>query len=282
MGITLGAWLFAPQIVFVLFLLNTIVHFGEGDVAVDIELEKGESGIGAVSSIMKYTEIFARGSYFGSAVVHQQDSLSANVQGVLGGGNWESAVSDMMPMMYGIGAAHYAALFITYAFHLSKAVGKLHSPGSGKEEPHLEIMLEMTVLLVLFVVVPAQVSIFLYFLIFHGPRHVLRSVRFSPEMMLSSEKEQRLLRYGLITIVTMLAFVALDFGMGWANNLGQYAMPNSSDGLTSPEAYLVLRMVVVGTSVLTTPHSIVVFLLGLKEKEKKAINVNTYCIDKEE
>jgi hypothetical protein len=186
---------------------------------------------------------------------------------VLGGGNYESAVADMMPLLYGIGAAHYAALLLTGGVHLARAVQHGRRGAPRASAPHLGVVLELTVLSLLSAVAPARVSVFLYLLAFHAPRHVLRAVRFSPALLRPDGGARRALRYGVVTVATMAGFALLGVGLGWTRELGEYAMPVVAEGLSSPEAYLVLRLVVVGTSVLTTPHSVVIFLLGQKEAE---------------
>lgn len=271
MGLTLGAWLAAPPLMFVLFLLNTILHFGEGDVAVDAVRAPGggapEEGASAPAAVaLQRTEMFARGSYFGAAVLHQRESLSADFQGVLGGGHCEGAVASMMPLLHGLGAAHYAALFLTIGVRLARAVRHGRTSGAPAA-PHLGVVLELTVLSLLSVVAPARVSVFLYLLAFHAPRHVLRAVRFSPALLRPEGGARRALRYGAVTVATMAGCALLGVGLGWTHELGEYVMPVVAEGLASPEAYLVLRLVVVGTSVLTTPHSVVIFLLGRKEAE---------------
>ena len=227
---------------------------------------------------MEWIELYARGSYFTVSALHQNDSVTANTQGVLGGGGWNSVVStDLMPFICGLGAVHYATLLITYTFHLTRVLRNNKDSPWDKNHPHLESIFEMTVLSTLFWIAPAHISVFTYTLIFHAPRHIIRSFRFSPESLLVSRDENdatyeerprsRLPLYILVSFGVMCAFALLDNSLGWGENLEEYIMPISNDGLSSPEAYLVLRMIVVGTSVLTTPHSFVVWCLRLKEKE---------------
>lgn len=276
MGVTLAAWLAAPALMLGLFLLNTILHFGEGDVAVDGTTEQGPS---PSSIAMTHTEIFARGSYFGAAVLHQEASLTADFQGVLGGGDHADAVAALLPLLRLIGVAHYAALLAVAAVHLARAVA---APAPGRAPPaagapHRGVLLEMAVLSLLHATVPARVSVFLYLLAFHAPRHVLRAVRFAPELgRPPADGPRRWPLYGLATVATMaVAYATLGCGLGWARDLGGYVLPAGEEGLRSPGAYLVLRTVVVGTSVLTTPHSVVIFLLGQKEKKlEKSMSAN--------
>jgi len=287
MCLTLVLWSVLPQIMFVLFILNTIIHFGEGDLSVDTAHWNNEEN-GNVS-VLNWIEIFARGSYFTVTAFHQNDSLSENVQGVLGGGQWSSTVaSDILPFMFDLAILHYVALLVSIVYHLGMAVKTKDERSWTDNTPHIGSVVEMIILSILFWIAPAHISVFTYFLIFHSPRHVLRIYRFSePESLMffnqyidddrkAEEKNKslsgRFPLYIQISFVVMCAFVLLDIGgLGWAENLEQYITPVVSSSMiasTNPEAYLALRMIVVGTSMLTTPHAVVIWFLRLKEGMK--------------
>ena len=103
----------------------------------------------------------------------------------------------------------------------------------------------------------------------------MRSIWFSPKVLMSDKKKDgsaeesrsRLPFYFLVSFMTMISLALLGINLGWVNNLQNYSMPIANDGLPSPELYVVLRMFAVGISLITTPHSIAIHLMGPKERD---------------
>ncbi len=243
-------WLFAPAAAFVLFILMTLFHWGQGDVYALVELTGAEYLSGPGSRLLT---LFVRGGLPMLVPLVAFPEQYAFVAGTLVGLFDPATATALDPVFQ---PAVRAAVGIGFGLAIVASLG-LGLARSGLSEPWLIDTGETLGLVAFFALVPPILAIGLYFCFWHSLRHILRT-------MLVDDRAASSLSQGA------LGAAGRRFARDAAPLTAAAIVLLVAIGLLLPQTPATLPDVagyyLVGIAVLTLPHVVIVSLLDRKQK----------------
>ena len=242
MVVTYLIWLMQPAVALFLFIIMSIIHFGEGDVCgvFDNDTKDKQQNEKYQFNLSNAMEIFVRGGAFLIAVTSYPEQVE-HIFNQMVTNNQEVVL--IMQVLFVLGKMHLLATVIVVVQY----VLQLHDNQS------VMILLEIFVVQTLFRISPPLVAFGIYFNFFHSLRHIVRVGEFAPEMVEKHGRKVALL-FTLLAITPMLVVVFWN-----TNNMT----------LTLVWIEKSVKIIFMGLSILTTPHMILVGALHMKEMALK-------------
>lgn len=247
-GLFFALWFWQPILAFVLFLLASILHWGQGD--------------------MRFLEIFLNrlpSSPWGTVVTILLRGSLPILLPVLAFP--QTAESLFQNMSMGLGVERLITIspqFVSSGIIFLLALSVLYMLNAVLVSDHWDTLvidgLELVLLVILFTTIPAYFSLGIYFLFWHSLRHLLRllTLKESDQHLISQGKwlgtSLRLARDLTPVTVLALAFLAI-----------LYVFAESR--IASTESFVALYLILI--SALTMPHLFVVALMDQKPVLKR-------------
>ena len=239
MVLTWTVWALFPGAALALFIVMSVAHFGEGDVATS-DWARSDSGVAARGRFWKlrggFLEMFARGGAFLVAV----EAFPMEVRHIFIDMAGEHEVATVMGLLHNLSTCHAWATAVVGLAHLAH----IH------EDHSMLVAIELAVVNTLYRWCPPLVAFAIYFNFFHSLRHIMRVAEFAPETVAKRGKAVA----ALFTLLATLPMVAVALwnaeefgavGVAWIENS--------------------IKMIFIGLSVLTTPHMVLVGALHVRE-----------------
>ena len=234
MGVTCMVWLMQPAVALFLFIIASIIHFGEGDVC-------GVNS-GHVCGLNTCVEIFVRGGAFLIAIASYPEQV-AHIFGQMVPNDQE--VVMIMQMFVVLSQIHLLATVVVVVRH----VLHLHDNSS------VMVLLEIYVVQAMFYNCTPLIAFSIYFNFFHSLRHIVRVGEFAPKVVNRHGKK-------VAFLFTLLAIAPMVVVFFWNTK-------NVNAELTLVRIEESVKIVFMGLSMLTTPHMILVGALHVRERALK-------------
>ncbi len=242
-------WLFAPVAAFVLFILLTLFHWGQGDVYALVELTGANHLSGPGSRLLA---LFVRGGLPMLVPLVAFPEQYAFVAGTLVGLFDPATATALDPVFQ---PTVRAAVGIGFGLAIVALLGRGFAR-AGASKPWLIDTGETLGLVALFALVPPILAIGLYFSLWHSVRHICRT------MLVDDPATAALSRGDFGAATRRFARDAAPLTAGGICVLGAIALLVPQTPATAPE---VMAVYLVAIAVLTLPHVVVVSVLDRKQ-----------------
>jgi len=237
----LGLWVVAPGAALVLFLVLTVVHWGEGD----LWFARHVAGRAPPRRGWTLAATWAARGLLPVAgiLLAAPDRAAAELTPLLGAFGGGAPELTLAP------SAHLAGLLALGAIMVVAVLASFRDHAGGPPAPLARDLLELALLGVLVATSPPLLAVGLYFLAWHSPRHVVRLMALEPA-------QARLLAAG--RPVAALARFARDATPNTAIALFGLALLAVASGIdpTRPTPLLAVALPLIAA--LTLPHALVV------------------------
>jgi Brp/Blh family beta-carotene 15,15'-monooxygenase len=249
-GLYFALWLVSPLLAFVGFLVATILHWGQGDVRF-LEIFMGRTRVSRWGTLVS---VLLRGSLpiVLPVLAFPQTAESLYENAVKGLGLALTPLDLTAPAVVGGLATYMLVLLVAY---LVNAVQTAATPEALGVD-----LLELAMLAVLFLTVPAYMSVGIYFIAWHSLRHLARLIVLHPDhaqMLKAGQWKAPVLRMTIELIPITLCAIAMLLGLYFWK--AQYT--------TSLETFVALYLVMI--SALTKPHLVLVALMDYAPRKEQ-------------
>jgi beta-carotene 15,15'-dioxygenase len=249
-GLYFVLWLISPLLAFVGFLVATILHWGQGDVRF-LEIFLGRTRVNRWGTLVA---VLLRGSLpiVLPVLAFPQTAESLYQNAVKGLGLSLTPLDLSAPAVVGGLVAYMLVLLAAYLVNAVQTAASREALGVD--------LLELALLAVLFLTVPAYMSVGIYFIAWHSLRHLARLIILHPDhasLLKRGQWKAPVARMTLELIPITVCAIAMLLGLYFWK--AQYT--------TSLETFVALYLVMI--SALTKPHLVLVALMDYAPRKER-------------